>query len=438
MPLCSGIYRNRETLMRRFFLIIISLLLFTACASAPSEVQKENDVLDSASVAELDKMKQSENSSTASSAEKSSELEYASLAQIRQTAAQQNSDNNSNVLVKKVLVPDADAMPAYTVRRCFDNYDKIEQLVPIVYNEPFDKSKLMNVVHELDNSSQQCKGGVFYEYQKGKMMGIATANCGGLTLSTFDRNEADIYTLPEVRRYRLYMGEAANNDEYTMHDGKTLKVGEAIKKIEQNYNEHYAKMYDNTIRFKVKELVVRKFADGTHAYVYDMQQYDKYGCPMLTCVKGIPDCDEFDSGSKPWLLENDCHGYVTRSSVDINDFILAARISDKVTDKGEKLLTFGSALNKLGSTLATSALYDMDIASLENVAVCPAQSGILPKDDRGELCQLDERQCIHSGSCTFEVRPFWVFRDFEKSGDMHREKFGLMLVDAITGDVYVY
>ena len=424
--------------MKKLFSVILAAVLLTACASAPSEVQKENDVLDRASVAELDKMKQTEKSNTSSAAENSSELEYASLAQIRQTAPQQNSDNNSNVLVKKVLVPDADAMPAYTVRRYFDNYDKIEQLVPIVYNEPFDKSKLMSVEHRLENSSQQCKGGAFYEYQKGKMMGIATANCGGLTLSTFDRNEADIYTLPEVRRYRLYLGEAANDDEYAMHDGKTLKVGEAIKKIEQNYNEHYAKLFDSALKFKVKELVVRKFADGTHAYVYDMQQYDKFGCLMLTCVKGISDCDEFDSGSKPWLLENDCHGYVTRSSVDINDFILAARIADKVTNKGEKLLTFGSALKKLGSTLATSALYDMDIASLENVAVCPAQSGILPKDDRGELCQLDERQCIHSGSCTFEVRPFWVFRDLEKSGDMQREKFGLILVDALTGSVYVY
>ena len=133
--------------MKKLFSVILAAVLLTACASAPSEVQKENDVLDRASVAELDKMKQTEKSNTSSAAENSSELEYASLAQIRQTAPQQNSDNNSNVLVKKVLVPDADAMPAYTVRRYFDNYDKIEQLVPIVYNEPFDKSKLMSVEH---------------------------------------------------------------------------------------------------------------------------------------------------------------------------------------------------------------------------------------------------------------------------------------------------
>ena len=50
--------------MKKLFSVILAAVLLTACASAPSEVQKENDVLDRASVAEPDKMKQTDKSNT--------------------------------------------------------------------------------------------------------------------------------------------------------------------------------------------------------------------------------------------------------------------------------------------------------------------------------------------------------------------------------------
>lgn len=70
--------------MKKQLCILLTAALFTACASAPSEVQKENDVLDRVESAVQGDKGYVSKQSDSSSAQKT-DLEFAPLEQIRAT-----------------------------------------------------------------------------------------------------------------------------------------------------------------------------------------------------------------------------------------------------------------------------------------------------------------------------------------------------------------
>jgi hypothetical protein len=263
-----------------------------------------------------------------------------------------------------------------------------------------------------------------------------SSNCCGLSISYGNDEYRYADSFPIVKDYQLLVGDDPSDDSYIMSDGKELKVSDAIKSAETLYNEHISKLSDNEFTYKV---IVHQYDDGTYGFEYDMEYSDKSGNIIASCLKTYPDANGFEDGTSPWIAENDCHGYIIDSSMSVYTYQETIPLKDTETDSGTKLLTYSSAINRISSTLAISKLYSVDIAALEYVITYPAESGLITKDDvTGECIDLDTMAYLHDDNRTMEVRPFWVFRNFEYNTTSEAYSGGCIMVDALNGNVYVH
>lgn len=403
----------------------MTLLLLTSCKEAPEELKKENEVLNNTSAVDKDDI----------------ELEYTSMEEIRATAVEENKNNTTNIQAGYVRVSEGDSMPSYTIKKHNENYTDIADLVEYCYGENIDEHPecIVNYSHTGDFPATECKGSYCYLPDKDDVMScVMCSDCGGVS-AVYYRNEycyPDDY--PTVKEYKLFMGDDPGDDSYVMTDGKELKVSDAISSVETLFNDHISPVAGGEFTYKVKELFVHQYDDGSYGYAYDMEYSDKSGNIIATCLKNYLDFKEFDEGINPYVYENDCHGYVIDSDMSVYAYQELTPLKDTETDSGEKLLTYKSAIDQISSSLAISKVYNVDIASLEYAVIYNAEPGLMEKDQFGEPTGLGTLSIAHDSKRSPEVRPFWVFRNFEYNTTSSAHSGGCIMVDALNGNVYVH
>ena len=115
----------------------------------------------------------------------------------------------------------------------------------------------------------------------------------------------------------------------------------------------------------------------------------------------------------------------------------------KYGEEGDKLLCYGDAVNILSARLAQSSAYDFDCASLEYVLTAPYSKEYCEQavyNDGSQFMSFYEELYLHMDNNKEYLRPCWVFRDFSKNYEGTTEWFhgGIYLVDALTGEVFIY
>lgn len=412
--------------IRKAFTLLTAaaLLTLTACAEAPEEVKRENEILNEAT---------GDNEQT--------ELKFATLQEIRAEVLEVNKNNSTNVQVGVVRVGEGDAMPAYKANTVVENYDKLSDMVSFLYGEELESNKDRMTVYpnEDEYGDAECKGAVVYVAEgHDEFTSIISHNCGVFGVSDGNSEYRFANTYPLVKTYSFYLGDECGDDSYTMSDGAELKVSDAVKSVESFYNTYVSPLEENEFIYKVKELTVHQYDDGTHGFAYDMEYTDKSGNLFSCCVKTIEDLDGFEEERAPIALEQDVHGFVIDSKMSVYAYKQFSSKKGETIDDGTRLLTYESALDVVSKRLATSSMYDMDVASLVYVMVAPPEAGVLIRNTKdNSLLHLNEYEYIHDPDHTPEVRPYWQFIDLDKNGTSEAVLGGCVLVDALTGEVYV-
>jgi hypothetical protein len=198
-------------------------------------------------------------------------------------------------------------------------------------------------------------------------------------------------------------------------------------------------VYTDKMTCRVNKVEIRKMQDGAYGFEIYFEFVDAQGCIILTNQIYADDSESFDNGSKPLISRNIAVAWVFDSKERINFFSLnTIPLQSEIVTDAQKLLTYKSALKCVHRQLAQSVLYDLDSAVLEYVVTFPAKSGVIRRDKNGELVGFDECEYLHRKDCDSYLRPCWVFTDYSKNDGHQAVLGGLIIVDALTGDVYVY
>ena len=426
--------------MKKQLAVLLAAIMLTACAEAPEEVQRENSILDNAETvtqtAPSSLSKVSEVSETA--------LEYLTLDEIREQLENDRTDNSGNVILKNVRIGEGNAMPSYTVRRRFENYKQIGELVSYCFGEDMDEhpERIVSYPHNGIEMypGTDCPGSYSYIPQDGDPMTcIMTDVCQGFSVSSV-KGTVRYVDSPEnelVKDYRFFMGDEVDDSAYVMTDGRELKVSDAVRNIEELFNEHISQLVDGELVYSVRELAVYKYPDGTHGFAYDMEYRDKGGNMFASCLMLTNDVEAFEEETAPWIPESDCHGRIIDSKMSPFAYIDDFPLPDKIKDSGEKLISLKCAVGIISSKLASKKVYDLDDAALEYVYILPPKRGYANRDPQGGLVDVSVSQYQHDPSMNAEVRPYWVFCNTELNNTQQAIGGGCVLVDALTGEIYV-
>lgn len=436
--------------MKKQLCILLTAALFTACASAPSEVQKENDVLDRVESAVQGEKGYVSKQSDSSSAQKN-DLEFAPLEQIRATYENENSENEYNVRVKSVRVSEGQTMPVYKLGKCFENTENIVGFIKDFYGEDVNQNKSKLTLYKEGHSEYfsdspdrytvdtDCKGALQYRCDDKGAIYASVSACGQFVANTPGCWEHQVAGGELVKTVDIASGEKPDETPYKMYDGGSVTVGRAVERAQTQVNKYLKMVYTDKMTCRVNKVEIRKMQDGAYGFEIYFEFVDAQGCIILTNQIYPADSESFDSGLKPLISCNIAVAWVFDSKEKINYFSLnTIPLQSEIVTDAPKLLTYKSALRCVYRQLAQSVLYDLDSAALEYVVTYPAKSGVIRRDKNGDLLGFDEREYLHRKDCDAYLRPCWVFRDYSKNDGHHSVVGGIIIVDALTGDVYVY
>ena len=182
--------------MKNKLCVILSAVLLTACASAPSEVKKENDALD-----KMESLVQEEkgfvNKQTDSKTDSSrTDLEFAPLEQIRKSCKNESIENEYNVKVSSVRVSEGQTMPVYKLGKCFENTEDIGGFIKEFYGEDVNENKSKLCWYKVGHSEYfpdspdrytidtDCKGALQYRYDEKGAIYASVSACGQFVANT--------------------------------------------------------------------------------------------------------------------------------------------------------------------------------------------------------------------------------------------------------------
>ena len=83
-------------------------------------------------------------------------------------------------------------------------------------------------------------------------------------------------------------------------------------------------------------------------------------------------------------------------------------------------------------------MYDFDDVSLSYLTVIPPVEGCVTEDEYGNKTIFDELSFYMNSSNTVQMRPFWIFRNNKKNSPEYSVYEGMVVVDAINGELYIY
>lgn len=434
--------------MKKMISLILTALMLTACASAPSEVQKENNVLDSVSEVQSAGPYRPP---TSSQSKPESSLEFDTLENIRKNCQSENKSNAGNVTVKNVRVSEGQTMPVYKLGKCFENTEDIGEFIKEFYGEDLNKNKSKLCWYKDGHSEYfpespdrytvdtDCKGALQYRYDEKGAIYASVSACGQFVANTSGCWEHQVAGGELVSTVDIAAGEKPDDTPYKMYDGGSVTVSRAIQRAQTQVNKYLKMVYTDKMTCRVNKVEIRKMQDGAYGFEIYFEFVDAQGCIILTNQIYPDDSESFDNGSKPLISRNIAVAWVFDSKEKINFFSLnTIPLQSEIVTDAQKLLTYKSALDCVHRKLAQSVLYDLDSAVLEYVVTFPAKSGVIRRDKNAELVGFDEREYLHRKDCDAYLRPCWVFKDYSKNDGHEAVIGGLILVDALTGDVYVY
>ena len=439
--------------MKRIIAVILAFALLAGCADAPSEVQKENEVLDRADSAEYEEKEQS--STLVSSSERESsvqrEFEYLTAEQIRAESEKRDSAEKYNISVKSVRVSEGQTMPVYKLKKYFTGFENIDGFIKEFYGEDVSANKSKLSWYKDGHSEffpdspdrytvdTECKGALQYSYDEKGAVFASSSACGQFMANTPGCWEHQVAGGELVKTVDIAAGEKPDNTAYNMYDGGTVTVSRAVERAEMQVNKYIKMVFTDKMTCRVNKVEIMKMQDGAYGFQLYFEFADEQGNLYLTNQIYSIDNESFDNESKALIAQNIAVAWVFDSKERINYFCLNTipQQSDALTD-GKQLLSFDSALKCVHQKLAQSVLYDLDSAALEYVVTYPAKKGMIRRDTNGDLLGFDEREYLHRKDCDVYLRPCWVFRDYKKNDGHNSVLGGIIIVDAVTGDVTLY
>ena len=193
----------------------------------------------------------------------------------------------------------------------------------------------------------------------------------------------------------------------------------------------------------LRKSVIGSIFDDSFGYVIEFQRIDQNGNLYDNHYYYANDEDFSKGSTNNWIAENNPYLYssqiqVTMNSKDtINSFIKCnVPYMGDVIDSGEKLLTLSLAIDIISLNMAGKSSYFFETVELEYYYVGLDFPDFTLKDN------FDQENMLNNAE--IELRPYWSFTMSNCYTDVYNidsivvNQNSLYLVDALTGDFYVY
>lgn len=420
-----------------------ALLTLTACAEAPEEVKNENSILDNKEQAQ------------------SATFEFASLKEIRETSESVLASNNTNVTAKSVRIGSGDAMPAYKISPYNNNFDKLGDIVKYLLGSDFSldspqcdyaqKGELRNP-DDLEEGTNPHSNVLFMADDMDFAHSIVYHDTGYSFYNGVKGDDPYRYTVdhPTEKRYKVNIGEELDDASYIMTDGSEWSVKDAAAFAKSFCDTYFAPLENYLFDYSLTDLRVKRL-DDRFGYVLEFQRVDKNGnlydnhYPYAnTEIQYDPiqrkyNDDNWLTMGMPYLYDSEIQIMFNKKDT-VNSFLKGnTPYTGEVTDSGEKLLTLSSAIDIISSKLAGQAAYSFETIELEYYYTALDCGGY---DELEEAGKYNNQDMLNFAD--IQLRPYWAFTMSNCYPDMDKENRTpvnyncLYLIDALTGEMYIY
>ncbi|MBR1763817.1 MAG: hypothetical protein IJ746_00300 [Ruminococcus sp.] len=424
--------------MKKIFVIMLSALILAACAEAPEEVKRENEVLD-----------RTEDAVRENAEDSRDELTLSTMEEIRAALENDIRQNATNVSAAKVFVSDAESMPVYTIKRHFGTVDVFKKIIA----ESLGSCDEGDLGHSEDghsyfqwsptevlNYNNECEGSWFYPdtTDKKEAPKFFYSDCG-----MFIHSEGDPYAGEVADTYDLRKGDTFPEEKLTLTDGGRCSVAEAVKESEEEAEKYISRLFCEGMSVRVYMASVYRQDSGSSITMYaDIVMPN--GAPVLCGAKIAGDVmSRYYDGKSPMMPENILVFSKSGAGKPADVIINRTPAPDEQTESGDRLLSYGEAVKLLSSRLATASAYEFDCASLEYVISAPYSERYCAQavyGDGSAFMDFYNELYYHMDDNREYLRPCWVFRDLSKQCEGENEwvQGGIYTVDALTGEIGIY
>lgn len=447
--------------LKTAFTLVFICICLCSCVNTPSSLKNEQDKFVTGNLTQSanqgnDSGLGTDNTSTVSI----TQIERGDLASIRNQLSLDLQKPYKNITITNVRVSDAEIMPIYDIiigmnpnftldgilKRLYgDKYDlenesyyrhhrigdPINKSIPVrtepEYTEDGKDIWLRNVYDmNIDTFAPDYNKDATLSvimYSTGNIFG---SECGG---GIGNGNDWYDYLNHEIYKQYYLKSERPTPDEaYTMVDGKEWNALQAIKFVEDFWEEYITTSDIYNFTYSVKALYVVVIDDSHFAYLFEMQRQDENGNYFDVDKAEFYLSDQSVLEGDPFIYTNRLVTYcaekesITRFGKDFS-----FDISNQI-DGGDDLLTLGAATDLLSEALAPNIKLTLT-AELNYMVVCKGYhcaSNWIKKYFYSDLCLRE---------CDFEIRPYWCFKPTDQCFLINELEAERYYVDAVSGEV---
>lgn len=447
--------KGRNT-MKKIILsvMLLSMLSLSACKDAPEEVKKENDTLNSAQIIDKDDFYDpSVNGGRG-------DFEYLTLDEIRAQADKTLADNNTNVIVDKVIISSGKYMPTYKVNPYNKNFDDLAPMAEYLFGEKFTLDEPYCEYHKEGVVEMPGEPANPYDFIlfKGESQDYTRSlvyhETGYSFYNAVPGDDPYRFTeyFPTEKRYRLDIGDKLDDTAYTMIDGSNWSVSDAADFALEFADTYFAPLERNEFTYIVTDLRVKRLGES-FGYVVELQRKDKndniydnhyyYANVQASMHRDTGELDEncWIAKGCPWLYSSEIQ-ITFNEKEKINSFMKCnTPYAGEQLDDGEKLISLDSAIKIISANMADKSAYSFETAELEYYYVsldCPGFTD--PKEGESRTDNPE----IMLNNADVELRPYWAFTMPDCFSDVQGEDDNMValsgylyLVDAVTGELHI-
>lgn len=425
--------------------ILLSAFLFSGCADTPSEVKQEIENYDNAEAIQDD------------------EIGYMPPSDAIAQAKVFQENNSTNISFENLVLPDSSNMPNYSLK--FSNKHS-EELFTKLQSESLianfgdgtavqtsndldvwksNKNYCFTSFPELDgfnyyrNSSdvKQADWGTYY----GQNMRITDSGCITLYADELNTGIGSAVMYPAEKRYIVDFSH--DKDEYTLCDGSTMSVEEAVDFAQQFCNDNLSVAENKYFQYQVNYIDARKVEPDQYGYYISLCRKDQYGNFFDATHMYAYAYEEFETRNA--LIAPYIYLWVT-SSNNIAEFEMYYSFEAEETGTYDKIVTLESAVNILSDTLAQGKSYDFEIAELKYVLEVTrsdyiddareyVKSGDYDRNMYGNVVYSPDSIYAY-GNYEITAVPYWVFTDIMAQNN-DTNCGSIFMVNAVDGSVRI-
>lgn len=431
----------KKTRITLFSLILSIACMLTGCSDTPSEVKEEIENYKNAETVE------------------DAETTMLPFADAIGKAKGFKEENDTNITVENVILPETTKMPTYDVK--FYN-EKGRDVFTKLQSEPLFRNngggKTVDTPGDIDTwladkeycftSFAEPKGINYYLNESdikvtdyGMYYGniMRTGDTGCLVLF----NDEEITGVSSHSKYsaekRVLTDFANNTDKYKLYDGNIKTVADITEFAEEFCNKHLAETENNLFKYQVNYLDVREIENDKFGFFVTLCRKDKYG-NLFDGTQSYPyTYDEFKDRNA--LINSYIHLWIT-STEYITEFERYYTFDMTEKSNNENIVTIESAADILSNKLAQGKSYKFDTAELKYVFEVTQSDYI---DAAREYSESKEDDNDFLGACycgesiyaygDYEITavPYWVFTNIQAQG-ADSNCGGIYMVNALDGN----